>query len=1356
MASEVTAIYNLVDRMSAKAKKIQKEVAKLEATLERVDKLNKQLSRSNDFAKYANSTSRSLDKVNTRLKRSAELTAKHTKEVERQGRSMQRVNTHLDKGIGKLELYNKGIQNTASSARQLSLSLMGVENRQRSLSRALTPVTVKTNNQSRAFTTAAASGLAFAETIEHITNNEHQLTRAMTAKNLVAREQRHLLRGIQVDGRKATVSLGQLSRQTSKMQRMRDAFNDRRQQSVFVDSFESGLGTFTTLKKVAAMMPVIGMGIGGLINMVNGLSAAVLGTVGSLTKLSGALSVLPGLYMAGGAGAFAGAGIGSAIIKPAIEASEELLEVQEKLRKAQKLAARTNSPAARAKVNDLLQEEKKLLEALSPAERKFNKELEKTKSLWTSIWQGPNGAQGDSILVTAAEGLTVAQKMMQKFSVFTRYSADSFGRLVNAAERLSNNRLFIKAGRSAGSASFTNLNTVLRIAENLAPITAGIASSAATTTGLLLGQVEAWSQTYTNAENVKVALERIDTFFVMGIKYLNSWKSILGDVFSIVNSLASPFAVLFTNKLKGGVNRGAKDAKAFMGSKEGELFTSNSINVMEAMGGVLRSLATMMATVGKNKAAADATVEFLKIISGAIEAFGKFAAKALAELGPSVNEMFKALGDAYKGSGDIIIQTIKLIVDANTKLIEVVNKIPYQEKIFAISTAITALSGALGSLIGSVAGMGAGGLGAITAITDLFGKMKDVTAAAGALGYGGKLAKGASRVAGAFNPVMIVNTAPIPVLVTNPGGVGGGPGGLARGVGAGGAGAALTKWGSRFLRVGPAVLMASIAADTAIRKDKSLVGRGANKASEGLEKLPFKGPAYNNPKPKQFGDPSNPYTRTFGGTKATRKGGSGGSTFLGGLYELTSIPRMVTAAYDKATANTKTGGNKLKAQTNAVGAGVTQSLSGWASAVNKIMASMGAPVSSAPTTSTPGGGGIVGKMTNSVKNLASGVTGGGKTGDSNAPAARGGGITAGLSAAMGPAVQLALGMGGRITSGLRPGAITSSGLPSDHATGNAIDVAGSPALMAQIAHRANSLVGVKQVIYSPVGWSRNGGPFSPVSDAKVRADHYDHVHIAMGGSGKGGLMSLGPTVLPGVPGMGNTMFGQAVQARAQALRTQLMQSMGTSMGADPASMGTSAPGDLPSMIAWAASMYGAKADGLLRIAQRESGMNINAHNAWDSNARKGTPSKGLFQFIQPTYNSMSAMAMAANPSAWAGVNNSWLDPKAQALTAAWAFTHGQGSHWATAKWYGDGGDFIARKPHLIGVGDKEERVTITPKHKGKMSRKGSSSIVVNLHLNGVILSNEESAQHLADIIGPKIGDAIIKASANSRLSEEDL
>ncbi len=106
--------------------------------------------------------------------------------------------------------------------------------------------------------------------------------------------------------------------------------------------------------------------------------------------------------------------------------------------------------------------------------------------------------------------------------------------------------------------------------------------------------------------------------------------------------------------------------------------------------------------------------------------------------------------------------------------------------------------------------------------------------------------------------------------------------------------------------------------------------------------------------------------------------------------------------------------------------------------------------------------------------------------------------------------------------------------------------------------------------------------------------------------------------------------------------------------------------EVDQFIQFAAQSYGADPKVLSEIARRESNFNTgDVANNWDSNAKKGTPSKGMFQFIEPTFKSMMPQAKAANPGAWQGVSENWTDWKAQALTTAWAITHDKGSHWST-------------------------------------------------------------------------------------------
>ena len=112
-------------------------------------------------------------------------------------------------------------------------------------------------------------------------------------------------------------------------------------------------------------------------------------------------------------------------------------------------------------------------------------------------------------------------------------------------------------------------------------------------------------------------------------------------------------------------------------------------------------------------------------------------------------------------------------------------------------------------------------------------------------------------------------------------------------------------------------------------------------------------------------------------------------------------------------------------------------------------------------------------------------------------------------------------------------------------------------------------------------------------------------------------------------------------------------------------------GEIKSFIGQAASAYGADPKVLTEMARLESSFKTDVVNDWDSNAKKGTPSKGLFQFIEPTFKAYSKQAKEANPQAWEGMGEpNFSDWRHQALTAAWAVKNGHGSAWAT---YGKAG-----------------------------------------------------------------------------------
>lgn len=101
-------------------------------------------------------------------------------------------------------------------------------------------------------------------------------------------------------------------------------------------------------------------------------------------------------------------------------------------------------------------------------------------------------------------------------------------------------------------------------------------------------------------------------------------------------------------------------------------------------------------------------------------------------------------------------------------------------------------------------------------------------------------------------------------------------------------------------------------------------------------------------------------------------------------------------------------------------------------------------------------------------------------------------------------------------------------------------------------------------------------------------------------------------------------------------------------------------------VAQAAAAYGTNQKLLQGINQREqSGTSNFVVNDWDSNAQRGTPSGGPFQFIEPTFNAYARQAKQANPAAWRGVQVAWRNPYAQALAASWALANGKGKAWTT-------------------------------------------------------------------------------------------
>jgi TP901 family phage tail tape measure protein len=121
---------------------------------------------------------------------------------------------------------------------------------------------------------------------------------------------------------------------------------------------------------------------------------------------------------------------------------------------------------------------------------------------------------------------------------------------------------------------------------------------------------------------------------------------------------------------------------------------------------------------------------------------------------------------------------------------------------------------------------------------------------------------------------------------------------------------------------------------------------------------------------------------------------------------------------------------------------------------------------------------------------------------------------------------------------------------------------------------------------------------------------------------------------------------------------------------------------------------------MMTIAQRESGFNPRAINLWDSNAKKGIPSKGMFQTIDPTFNAykMAGLNDIYNPvhnavaairymdSRYGGI---WGHPGVQSMAGGGGY-----------KPYARGGEINYKQLALLGEnGYKEWVLTSEPRYR---------------------------------------------------------
>lgn len=246
----------------------------------------------------------------------------------------------------------------------------------------------------------------------------------------------------------------------------------------------------------------------------------------------------------------------------------------------------------------------------------------------------------------------------------------------------------------------------------------------------------------------------------------------------------------------------------------------------------------------------------------------------------------------------------------------------------------------------------------------------------------------------------------------------------------------------------------------------------------------------------------------------------------------------------------------------------------------------------------------------------------------------------------------------QMTSGLRPGdgGMHGRGLAADFSNGGG----NTPEQLALAHDIAKTYPGSAELIYDSPGWSgniKNGsnvGPFGSFYTMAQAGPHHHHVHWAMtvpptmdfgggvfkGGSSGGGGGGFNPIaavaraawdkVIDKIPkfegnaGPWTAVPGAFLKKAAGAVwdfvKSKLPFSSASS-GNGPGSMGKGVERWRPLVekVLRAKGQSVGLTDTVLRRMNQESGGDPGAINNWDVNAVNGTPSKGLMQVIDPTF-----------------------------------------------------------------------------------------------------------------------------------------
>jgi len=357
----------------------------------------------------------------------------------------------------------------------------------------------------------------------------------------------------------------------------------------------------------------------------------------------------------------------------------------------------------------------------------------------------------------------------------------------------------------------------------------------------------------------------------------------------------------------------------------------------------------------------------------------------------------------------------------------------------------------------------------------------------------------------------------------------------------------------------------------------------------------------------------------------------------------------------------------------------------------------------------------------------------------------------------------------QVTSTLR-NTTTRSGNPSNHNFGIAADLSNGrnptpqmDAFYASMVPHARSGA-LKELIYKNHGWS-NGQYYRYTAN-----DHFDHVHVAANSSPGAGMLGMAMPEIsdPGIIGGGAlgaiaTGLGQVAFSAAQNLVSSSMGgggAYGTHVGSYSGESLDKATPELARGYANSVlANYGWGPEQMAPLNQLwndESGWRWNADN----------PTSDAYGIPQ----ALPGSRMASHGSDWmtnAKTQIDWglwyLKEGAQTTKTGGRRGYGSPAEALVAKnstspaWYGNGGQFVAKKPMMIGVGDKQpETVTVTPNsgaNKGKYS--GGSTTVVNSTINlGTLIANEDGIERLTEEIGKQIRKDVQAARKTKRHEDE--